>query len=572
MWHKRHRDVDEGAPAGKRLRDNLVDLYGSGQVPGERAQSLLEDAGAFAREVGRPDMQDLRRHRSPGSVGNVARDLRQRLLKRSQWPPLYQQHIRFLDPGTQNIVAKPLCFLLPHEVVSRLALVGDTGVLFSTAGLDETNLKKHRSITQTLQEPFVSLSLWGDGVPYSWNRKKSVDLWTLSLPGLPHPQQRDIRIGLTGIPHEYVCKETHDDVLAVFAWSFRTLLHGFFPTGRADGQPWTDSDTWRKKRAGEAIPKAILMEIKGDWKQMEACFKVPGWLGGLAKPVCWRCTSTKLELRTEAGPGASWLLPESRLSHYQCLQRILDNGGELCPIWSVPFFTTEGLRLDWLHIADQGITPVFLGGLFDLFLVDKTFGRNRELRCERLWRAIRAFYIRTGTVDRLNRLTTTMVKPKKGSIELCGSGAEVRALVPFGLELVNTWAQNELDVERLGAKVCMQKLSACYAWLSPEESGAHHMGSLLENALAFHQNLQALHALSSKRWQLRPKLHLFLELSAEGATPSSSWNYREESFGGSLGRQAHVAGGVTGPLSMSRSMLTKFCCKESLPKLVPQMA
>ena len=64
MFHKRHREQDPEALAAKRLRDNLIDLYGSGTVTGERAQSLLEDAGAFAQEVGHDDFQDLRAHLS----------------------------------------------------------------------------------------------------------------------------------------------------------------------------------------------------------------------------------------------------------------------------------------------------------------------------------------------------------------------------------------------------------------------------------------------------------------------------------------------------------------------------
>ena len=61
MWHKKHRPTDPEAPPGKRrLRDNLVDLYASGEVAGERAQSLLDDAGDFARSLGSDELQDLR--------------------------------------------------------------------------------------------------------------------------------------------------------------------------------------------------------------------------------------------------------------------------------------------------------------------------------------------------------------------------------------------------------------------------------------------------------------------------------------------------------------------------------
>ena len=62
----------------------MVDPYSSGAVGGQRAQSLSEDAGAFAAGVGNSDFQDPRAHTSPGSLKNVDRDLRVRLLKRSQ--------------------------------------------------------------------------------------------------------------------------------------------------------------------------------------------------------------------------------------------------------------------------------------------------------------------------------------------------------------------------------------------------------------------------------------------------------------------------------------------------------
>ena len=230
------------------------------------------------------------------------------------------------------------------------------------------------------------------------------------------------------------------------------------------------------------------------------------------------------------------------------------------------FLKMDSLRIDWLHVCDLGVSPVFLGGLFHLLLSDKGLGHNAEERCANLWASIQDFYRRSGTVDKLHNLVVTMIKPKKGSIELSGSGAQIRALIPFGLELVNAWTDEDLDRERLGARAAMRSLAAtCYSYLSLEQPA---QGTLLQHALAFQANLQGLHAISQRRWQLRPKLHMFLELAAEGANPSSSWNYREESFGGSVSKQAHVKGGITSPLAMSKSMLTKFCSKESLPKIV----
>ena len=45
-----------------------------------------------------------------------------------------------------------------------------------------------------------------------------------------------------------------------------------------------------------------------------------------------------------------------------------------------------------------------------------------------------------------------MIKPKKGSIELSGSGAQIRCLVPFGLRLVNGWEPAEMTVEKVGGQ------------------------------------------------------------------------------------------------------------------------
>ena len=167
--------------------------------------------------------------------------------------------------------------------------------------------------------------------------------------------------------------------------------------------------------------------------------------------------------------------------------------------------------------------------------------------------------------DRLNTLTVTMIKPKKGSIELTGSGAEIRHLLLFGLKLVNQWPVEDLDQELLGARQCMRHLATCYDFLSETRKPAE--GRLLQRAIGFHKNLLGLHSLNETRWQIRPKLHLFLELAAEPGTPSSSWNYREESFGGSVSRQSHRQGGWSNPLAMSTSGLTKFCAKEVCPRL-----
>ena len=217
-------------------------------------------------------------------------------------------------------------------------------------------------------------------------------------------------------------------------------------------------------------------------------------------------------------------------------------------------------------MADQGITPVFLGGLFHLVLKDDKLGPNEAARCAWLWEQIQAWYQAEKVSDRLHALVVTMIKPKKGPIELTGSGAQIRCLGPFGLRLVNGWDLADMDFEMMGAKICMRHLARCYDFLSVEARQGEE--TLLQHALAYHHNLQGLHSMNPTRWQIRPKLHLFLELAAEPGPPSASWNYREESYGGSVSKQSHQKGGVGTPLAMSRSCLTKLCVKEGVPRLV----
>ena len=564
MWHKKHRLQDTEAPPGKRLRDNITDLFASGDVPGDRSQSLLDDAADFARSLGSSDFQDLRSRPGLGSQKNRARDLARRLLRTSKWPTIYTQEIRCWDLKTKSLVPKKVCFLLPHEVVGAMSEVGDVTVLQQDDALDPYNKKRHEHILDRLQAPFVSISLWGDGIPFSWDRKRSADCWTISFPGLEHKEHRDLRICVTSVPHHWVAQETQEDILGVLAWSFRALCSGRYPNNRADGGEFAEDETWRRRRMGSPLPLGALIEMKGDWKQLHSCFALPGWMSAPHKPLCWRCTATKTSLRTETGAQASWLQAGERLSHFAVLERILLEGGHISPAFQIPFFTVDAFRIDWLHTVDQGVAPVYLGGLFHMILCDKQIGRNEDERCAWLWQEVQQFYRDHGTVDKLHNLTRLMIKPKKGAIELSGSAAQIRSLVPFGKILVDSW-QGDLSAEALAARAGMRQLARCYEFLSPVGGGAPD--TLLDNALAFHGTVVGLHGLNARRWQIRPKMHLFLELCKEPGTPASSWNYREESFGGSISHQSHHRGGVSSPLSMSKMVLMKFCAKEQLPIL-----
>ena len=324
MWHKKHRQQDPQAPPGKRLRDNLVDLYASGEVAGERAQSLLDDAGDFAKSVGHSEFQDLVGGRSEGSQKNKDRDLRRRLLRRSHWPPVYTAQVRCYSLRQKCIQPQSIALLLPHELIGVLEEVGDSNIMCQHGALDVWNEAKHANIMTSLQVPFVSLSLWGDGVPFSWDRKRSLDMWVLSFPGLEDKALRDLRLVLTALPHECVVRETQDDLLSILAWSFQSLANGHYPTERHDGQAWGAEDSWRGQKSGQRLLHAALLEIKGDWKQLHSCFAVPYWRRSPEKPLCWRCNCSKQSLATEAGGGSICVLSQGWGSSFKLSVCLLD--------------------------------------------------------------------------------------------------------------------------------------------------------------------------------------------------------------------------------------------------------
>ena len=100
MYSKTGRELEEGAAPSRRLKRNLADLYGTGQVPGERLQSVIDDVAA-CEEQG--NLQGFSSLKSSGSTSkNLARDLKRRLMKGSIWPAPYEAAISIYDPKLER--------------------------------------------------------------------------------------------------------------------------------------------------------------------------------------------------------------------------------------------------------------------------------------------------------------------------------------------------------------------------------------------------------------------------------------------------------------------------------------
>ena len=62
---------------------------------------------------------------------------------------------------------------------------------------------------------------------------------------------------------------------------------------RHDNSPWLKFDT--KRKAGKAVQRSCLVEVRADWKFMSGVFKFPAH--NLNEGSCWKCTCTPQQVR-----------------------------------------------------------------------------------------------------------------------------------------------------------------------------------------------------------------------------------------------------------------------------------
>ena len=254
-----------------------------------------------------------------------------------------------------------------------------------------------------------------------------------------------------------------------------------------------------------------------------------------------------------------------RVDHEALLDRLRRTKRWLSPIWQWPRFSQVCLKLDWLHIADLGVTARMAGSLLSLFVHPPGitgFGATIEDRRLTLWHMLQAFYKEKGMQsDRLKALPLTRFRLTPPILK--AQAATVRKIVPWLVQLLR-FLSFEVEEHKL-VMVAVMALGECYKCLSHTfNKGADY---LQKQAAIFGENVASLHRLNPDRYALKPKMHLFQELCSQGIRPSQSWLYREEDFGGSLAEMAHKEGGPDTALSTSRTCLHRYCISASPPSI-----
>ena len=563
---------DELAP-DKRLRQNLADLFLSGDISGKRARTLFQDADC----ANASNVSDLARGESDE---NAHRDVLRKLLSQTKWPRLFTFEVPIYDPKTDKESTAPLHMMLPHEVLSVMCRWSALDKLASTEHLRPELKSKLQEVRRFLSESnsssssasgpvTIAIGIWCDGVPIKGDKSESLEMLSMSFPGL----QSSIRIPLTCLNKKFFLKSgaTWDALFKVVAWSCHVMLSGFFPAKRWDGAPL---DGQRARMAGQDLgARAALLEIRGDWAMLKASFRMPSWSS--KRNCCFVCQATHANMR-DVSPHAPWRT--KMWSNAELLVDMMENYTMYSPIFEAPFVDIHTFAIDWLHCCDLGVCQDFLGNAMFL-MQQKMPGRTVNDRINQLFVHIREYYKQHSVQDQLGALTLLMIRKPNKSPKLRSKAGEARGLVGWVKEACDQFLRgfgesSEEDTCRIAAS----HLYACYNNLSQEsfnpELLSHHCREFLKLYVALERAVNDIDDPASAdpgqytRFKFKPKFHVWLHLCESArASPTLCWTYRDESFGGAVATQSRQRGGREGPSPMSQNLLNKFRAQHQVPEI-----
>ena len=235
------------------------------------------------------------------------------------------------------------------------------------------------------------------------------------------------------------------------------------PTCRHDGSPFTDQDS--KRRFSQVGPgqgtlgaRAILAEIRGDWKWLQKLFRFPAY--NKATGLCWLCSCTLKDLSTLDTASAPWRF--SRYSGETFLAKQRAEGIQPSAIFTLPGVSPAIVYPDWMHTGDMGVSQDVAAHVFHEVLPQLP-GATVKDRTDALFRAINCYYEAYNVEDRIRSLghsDFTNGGADKANKLKC-KAAEARALVPFLPKLAARFC-NGADPYSEAVRIATQSLADCY--------------------------------------------------------------------------------------------------------------
>ena len=408
----------------------------------------------------------------------------------------------------------------------------------------------------------LPLGLHGDGVPVPGRmNQSSLDFWSVNL--VASQKFGHIRIPICCLDARMICWTTIEKNCQVFLWTFQCLAEGKFPTGRHDGSAWLKSDKNRKTNSGRVMPgKAAIIQIRSDWDWNCKYFHTGQW--NEKKGMCWLCKATPDNWRAMSLCTARERKEQS-LDKAAFLALLAERGKEANPLFTLPSVSNDTILPDWMHVLDEGIGALACGQILKELLAWYE-GSTVDERCSSLWQHIQSLYVeKSWPYDkRLRKLTVKdIVKPKKVP-ELDGKAHEVRHFSPL-LECL--CKAKGLDEGTVHDKAVYKVAKYCSHMYQCLEEG--NLADLAKNGRKMMSQYMALEAETTsmdetevKLWRSKPKFHLHSHLmdlvQLEQMHPKDSWNYKDETFAGTLQNLFFRRGGKFEPGVASEKVLLRW--------------
>jgi hypothetical protein len=348
------------------LARELLKLFAIGTLNGVQVKTLA--AAAWTDGGGHGD--ETSRRLSSGGTTNAARDV-VNAARLGGFMSTQSQPYEVALPGGKGSVF----MMLPHEVLHGMVGADPSPhwVFGDRAGDPAEPLASlvqrwcdHPDV-QCDTDPgrIVMIGMHADGVSYASSlragdgRKIIVGSWNVI--SSPDAEIRNIRQPLFVIGSGKLCGCgcsgfcSFQRLFEVLAWSFRCLLDGEAPGARHDGSPFGADE--RRLPPGTALPRAGLLQLRGDWEYMSTVFRLR-WF--TSHRFCWMCQATNTPgplCFKDFSPHAAHR--GTLLSHRDYLEACAAEGSQPSAIFQVPGVILDFLVVDAMHAADLGVFQDF---------------------------------------------------------------------------------------------------------------------------------------------------------------------------------------------------------------------
>ena len=278
---------DEEPEPGSQLYNYLLSEHRAGSLSAKQVCIISHWAGA----AGVTQVVPLGMPPSTKGTGDFKRTLEKFIQEGA--PDTYVVPMPAFERSAGEKSMKQLHCMLPHEMLAKEAAQLNLRALLREWEAPP-NWSSHPVVQQaeaeTTPDPVIPLSLFVDGVSYA----KRDSLLLMSITNLLTGSKKVIAVLRKRILCKCGCRgwESLHAVFLWLRWALEVLKAGRHPEARHDGQPFSDQEPSRQRKAGKSLGfRAAVLQLRADWAEISHTFQVPQWSSG--QEPCFLCKATR---------------------------------------------------------------------------------------------------------------------------------------------------------------------------------------------------------------------------------------------------------------------------------------